>query len=572
MEQKNRPRIVGGICEFCGIPANSCPHFCDTKVIDPVENVSQNKINRSKICKDFKSKKIADIIIPHHDQHGHLKNLLNTLPNDRFNIIIVSGGSFAQNCNRGAKAAITDKLIFLNDDTLPQVDHIEKLISNLDKHSVVGCAQKNIESGKIYYGVSFYQEHNKLKATLTTNPDIVHFPAGFCIAFKRKVFDKFKFDEGFRNGGEDSDLFFRLLKANIDIFIDNEIIIDHYHSQSTGRLAHTWENAKLLRKKWPNKQIKELFGLDFDFDKPKILIACNHLEILAGSETFNITLAQEFHKQGYDVDVFTLSRGEVANKLDNLIVTKPKPEYDLIIISHNTTVRALNNIKGYKIQVCHGIYPKLEQPTDGVNTYVAMSEEVQDHLKLLGYESTVIRNPIDLDRFNRKNKPHKKLTSVLSISKGKDAIDLIEEACNKLKVKFNHAEKINNIETKINKSDIVVSLGRGAMESMACGRQVIVYDTRQYTKYKTSDGIITKQNVKKIITHNISGRSYKKTMTVEKMVTELKKYDYKKSDDMIVIANKYFDSEKIIKKYINLYEERSEEIEDDNIIPSYQYM
>jgi len=47
-------------------------------------------------------KKIADIIIPHHNRHDLLKNTLDKLPNDIFNIIIVSGGTFAENCNKGA--------------------------------------------------------------------------------------------------------------------------------------------------------------------------------------------------------------------------------------------------------------------------------------------------------------------------------------------------------------------------------------------------------------------------------------------------------------------------------------
>ena len=65
--------------------------------------------------------KIADIIIPHHNRHDLLKNTLDAIPLDIFNIFIVAGGSFARNCNLGAKLAQTDNLIFMNDDIEPDI-------------------------------------------------------------------------------------------------------------------------------------------------------------------------------------------------------------------------------------------------------------------------------------------------------------------------------------------------------------------------------------------------------------------------------------------------------------------
>ncbi len=568
--KENKPKIVGGICEFCGVPAHSCFHYrgrvdVDGKFLDGtlqksnIKSPAPEEINiplhreYKKRKLDFSKDKIADIIIPHHDRHDHLNNLLEILPNDRFNIIVVSGGSFAQNCNRGAKAAITDKIIFLNDDTLPTEEDLNKLVDDLDQYPVVGCAQKIPNTEEILYGVGFYYKESNLKAKLLSDSSAIHFPAGFLICIKTKLFNKYKFDEKFINGGEDSDLFFRLITDGHEIYIDDEVIIPHYHGQSEGRLAYASENGEYLNKKWSHKKIEKLFNLSGA--SLKILIACNHLANYAGSETFNYTLAKVLSSKGHNVDVFTLNTGMVSEDLGELMVEKPADKYDLIIISHNPVVTALKEVKGFKVLVCHGVYPRLEQPVPGADAYVAISEEVQTHLKSLNYESIVIRNPIDLKRFNLEIPVvNEKLKKVLCLAKNETAINITKKACENLGVEFEHVTGIYDIENVINNADIVVTLGRGAMEAMACGRQVIVYDTRQYTEHKTSDGIVTKRNISKIIKSNLSGRAYKYKMTVENMERLLKKYDRNQSIEMVEIAKEYFDADKIIDQYLDFFE------------------
>jgi GT2 family glycosyltransferase len=82
---------------------------------------------------------LADIIIPHHDRHDLLKRCLEGIDNKLFNIIIVSGGSFARNCNLGAKIAQTDTLIFLNDD----VETINESLIELAKAPYELCGRKS---------------------------------------------------------------------------------------------------------------------------------------------------------------------------------------------------------------------------------------------------------------------------------------------------------------------------------------------------------------------------------------------------------------------------------------------
>lgn len=200
--------------------------------------------------------KKADIIIPHHNRHDHLKNCLDSLKNDIFNIIIVSGGSFAENCNNGAKIAKTKNLFFVNDDTLPKIDILLKMLKS--KADIVGVSQK-IPSHGIIHGIGF--DAKTLKGMNVFNESEVFLPCGFLFKIKRKCFEELKgFDEKFVNGGEDSDIFLRAIekKMTIDFVFEP---ITHFHSQSEGRLKHSRQNQIIWEKRWTKKRIKKILNL-----------------------------------------------------------------------------------------------------------------------------------------------------------------------------------------------------------------------------------------------------------------------------------------------------------------------
>jgi hypothetical protein len=113
-------------------------------------------------------------------------------------------------------------------------------------------------------------------------------------------------------------------------------------------------------------------------------------------------------------------------------------------------------------------------------------------------------------------------------------------------------ERVWNVEDKINAADIVITLGRGAYEAMACGRAVIIYDSRPYSPFKTADGIVTRSNAKKLATHNFSGRTNKLNWLVGEIKREIKKYKPTMGEDNRKIALASFNVKKQVEKYINL--------------------
>lgn len=548
----NKPRIISGICEFCGVPADTCPHFRTGAFVDTVKkddvkiNLYQQLTNRDRI---------ADIIIPHHNRHDHLHECLNHLPNDIFNIIIVSGGSFAHNCNKGAQLATTDNIIILNDDTIPDP---EMFIAACKKpEDIVGFSQIIPSMGdEALHGIGFHVENGKWKAALTSDRDTIKIPSGFAFRVKRKAWEELGgFDEDFYNGGEDSDLFFRAIDKGYSMSIAQLSPIVHKHSQSDGRLTFSLENQKLLDKKWPNDKVIKLLNLNNDIKPLRILLANNHLDNFAGSETWTYAMAKQLEKMGHEVSVYTRQKGKVSEMLNTVDV--PDEEYDLLIINHNSCLRELADVRGFKIYTSHGIYPALEQPIEGANRYVAITPEVQHHLKSEGFDASIIYNGVDMERFNIKNPVNPTLENVLCMCKGEDAAALVSEACDTLGLNFRWIKDFWNVEEEINEADLVVTLGRGAVEAMSCGRDVIVLDSRHYMQMGiVGDGSIRPENAKEIMKHNYSGRSKNSNFNLSMLIAELKKYNPDKAKMNRNHVSIFHDIRVAAKKYLELYENR----------------
>lgn len=294
----------------------------------------------------------------------------------------------------------------------------------------------------------------------------------------------------------------------------------------------------------------------------RILVTNNTFSFTGGSETYAYAVIRELVSRGHDVDAFTtgpctMIAGEIA-KLGVKIYFKvvPDKEYDLIIGSHTSTFKHLEHFKCKKIQTCHGIYPDLEQPYPGVQ-HVAISKEVQHHLTYKGYESTLIHNGVNCDRFAPRVPIRKDLTKVLSLSHDQGVNSMLDEACKKLGVDFEwHNKYINpmfNIEDKIQEADLVVTLGRGAYESMAAGRNVLIFDKRGYSGLPAiGDGLLTMSNIEKSLEHNCSGRATKKEFTVDDIVNELRKYHKDNGKMMREYALKNFNIEHQIDKYLSI--------------------
>lgn len=300
----------------------------------------------------------------------------------------------------------------------------------------------------------------------------------------------------------------------------------------------------------------------------KIVFTAHSLKYYGGTESYTYTLTKELVKQGHEVFCFSLQLGNVAEFMieEGIFVTNDLNELptdiDIIHGQHKleTTMVCAKYPYTPAIFVSHGTVPWQEQPPliDQIVYYVAISEEVKSYLNLqYGISNDkikIIRNGVDLNRYKElkeiNNKPKKLL--LLSNRFNDNVLNVITKACEilnlELKIVGQRGKKTWDTEKEINDVDIVVSLGRGTLEAIACKRFAIVYD------YKGGDGVLDPDNYTKIREKNFSGRTNNQNYTIEQFVNEIeKKYSrdiVKKNYELIKEDHNIID---IATNFIDLY-------------------
>lgn len=232
------------------------------------------------------SKYLADIIIPHHDRDDLLRECLKSIPRDKYNVIISSGGTFAENCNKGALRSLTENLIFLNDDALIEATLFDKVLSS--PGDIVGVAQKMREGGKHIFGlggkIQSPEQKPLLKRFFARSLDEVFIPSGYFFKITKSAWLNLGgFNTFFINGAEDVDLFLRALESGYDFDFVTEAGL-HLHSQSLGRNDKDIYNSSLLESLWSMSRIKALLSVRND-----LLVSCEGKLLWRGNviETMN---------------------------------------------------------------------------------------------------------------------------------------------------------------------------------------------------------------------------------------------------------------------------------------------
>ena len=290
----------------------------------------------------------------------------------------------------------------------------------------------------------------------------------------------------------------------------------------------------------------------------KILLGTHYLAKTGGTESYTFALAMELKRLGHEVEHFAIIRGGVSAMLEEQGVPfLTSDRFDLILANHTTVVEQLWPL-GFTIQTCHGNIAELEQPSPYADAYVAVSEEVREHLQSKGYKAAaVIANGIDCNRFCQKKPISSTLKTVLSLCQSDVANDFIRRCCQQEGIRFLQSNKFTDnvwaIEDLINESDLVIGLGRSAYDAMACGRCVLVYDFRDYMGEFLGDGMLTPDSIGRSMLCNCSGRASRRKFDEQTFIAELHKYSPELGAWGRQFALEHLNIEKAVAAYLDIY-------------------
>ena len=291
--------------------------------------------------------------------------------------------------------------------------------------------------------------------------------------------------------------------------------------------------------------------------KLKILLMTAWLENFLGSELFLFTVAENLKSRGYEIEVYSYLWGVMSDAfkiIDVPPVDKVEDKYDLAIISHNCCLIQAPK-SAYKILTSHG-FPDVEQPIPSADKYVSISEEVYQNLFSKGFYSSILYNPVNLEKYKSQRPINQKLENVLLLSNKlkptDDEFKIINEACKQLGLRltpiglgFGTAQW--EIEEWINNSDLVISMGRGIYESMSCERNCIV------AGYENLVGFINKKTYPEFLKTNCSGRGSQELITVDGLIRELQKYNSEQGKINRELIEKNHNVVKFVDKLLNFY-------------------
>lgn len=253
-----------------------------------------------------------------------------------------------------------------------------------------------------------------------------------------------------------------------------------------------------------------------------ILLTALYFDGPTGTSVYVSEIARRMVQRGHAVSVYSPTAGRAGELLERAGIKVHRRTSSLVDAPN--IVHASGNVMASAAQSAfpeaplifhsHGVIPPFERlPTSGaaLGGIVAVSEEVLEARLSEGAPSDrlfLLRNPVDVRRFQASPLPDRPRRALI-ISNRMDAARLraLLDACHALDIEVDAigtcvSRPVMDPRPYIERAHIVFTLGMGAIQAMAAGRAVFVYD------YLGSDGWINPETVFDIRRCNFSGRRW----------------------------------------------------------------
>lgn len=212
-----------------------------------------------------------EVVVVNNGSTDGTDELLSCVDGDLMVINNKVNEGFAAACNRGAREAKGEYLLFLNNDTEVDDNYLDSLLETARRTPNAGAigAKLIYPTGKVQHaGIAFNEEgtpyhifqgfpedHDavcKSRAMLAVT--------GACLMISRRHFESvFGFDANYRNGFEDIDLCLKLAQKGLQNIYCAECTVIHLEESSEGRKQHDGENMLLFASRWSDIAVQDDF-------------------------------------------------------------------------------------------------------------------------------------------------------------------------------------------------------------------------------------------------------------------------------------------------------------------------
>jgi hypothetical protein len=249
----------------------------------------------------------------------------------------------------------------------------------------------------------------------------------------------------------------------------------------------------------------------------RIVLSNLSFSSFAGTETYMLTVARQLQRLGHEPLIYAQELGPMAEqaseqglrvirRLDALPI-----ECDAVLAQDGPTAHDLADRypSAARVFVMHSRFPLQSPPalTEVCSAVVVMNNRLQQAAERAGIQRVVrLRQPVDLAVFRGRRTAPRRPLRVLSLSNHPQGARerMIDQACADHGFAVVHrgagATATANPEHVMAGADIVITLGRGAVEAMAAGRAVYVLGP------VGGDGWVTPESYAELEADGFSGR------------------------------------------------------------------